>query len=438
VNDVVDGVPSANGVREHGEFGVSTLYRHFGSFENARREAGIDGEVTTGVSDEELLADLRRVDDSLEKTVAAADYDELGNHSPSTLRERFGGMDEARDAAGIDGDPNSRNRISDEELLSDVESVYERLGEPPSENQYKQHGEYSLGTIRRRFPTYTQAREEAGIPNPDKRTAYGRVSDEELIDAIDDLVSKYGRPPTRQEMLEEGRHTTKTYYERFGNWNSALRAAGYDPPHERNKERETYACSNCGETVERLPSDVEDDQENVYCSRECKHEHQSDLYEASSNPNWQGGKETVVCATCGDELSRKPAEVRQKEQFFCDYDCYGDWRSEHVTGDRHARWKGGGEFYYGPNWHTQRRKRLEVDDHECQRCGMTEEESRRTSGRGIEVHHLVSVREFYERSGGNAPDWSALNDLDNLLTLCRSCHRAWEGIPLSPHRVDES
>lgn len=89
------------------------------------------------------------------------------------------------------------------------------------------------------------------------------------------------------------------------------------------------------------------------------------------------------------------------------------------TGEEHWSWNGGSEsVYYGANWAEQRDAARERDDHECQVCGHG------GSDRALDVHHIHPIRTY------DTPEKA--NTLDNLITLCRSCHRRWEGIPLRP------
>lgn len=58
-------------------------------------------------------------------------------------------------------------------------------------------------------------------------------------------------------------------------------------------------------------------------------------------------------------------------------------------------------------WETIRQEILERDDHQCQYCGSEKE--------GLHVHHIDG------NSGG------ASDHFNNLITLCASCHRRFEG-----------
>lgn len=75
---------------------------------------------------------------------------------------------------------------------------------------------------------------------------------------------------------------------------------------------------------------------------------------------------------------------------------------------------------YGPNWQAQRKKVLTRDGYQCRNCGT---EAR--PGNGLHVHHLRPFREFGYVPGENEA-YVRANDLENLITLCPSCHRRAE------------
>lgn len=58
------------------------------------------------------------------------------------------------------------------------------------------------------------------------------------------------------------------------------------------------------------------------------------------------------------------------------------------------------------------------DQARCQRCGITQKEHIDSHGRGLDVHHITPVRQFYDPRDAH--------ELRNLVTLCRSCHRKEE------------
>jgi len=75
---------------------------------------------------------------------------------------------------------------------------------------------------------------------------------------------------------------------------------------------------------------------------------------------------------------------------------------------------------YGPDWPAQRAAALARDGYRCRHCGMPERE-----GHPLEVHHIVPFATFGYIPGVNDLHRLA-NRLENLITLCPSCHRRAE------------
>jgi DEAD/DEAH box helicase domain-containing protein len=75
---------------------------------------------------------------------------------------------------------------------------------------------------------------------------------------------------------------------------------------------------------------------------------------------------------------------------------------------------------YGPSWAGAKRGALARDGRRCRQCG-----ARQREGRSHDVHHLKPFRDFGYVPGENDHDRIA-NDLDNLITLCPSCHQRAE------------
>lgn len=191
-----------------------------------------------------------------------------------------------------------------------------------------------------------------------------------------------------------------------------------------------------------------------------------------THPDWSGGDVDVECAVCGTALTRDRGAYNSSERFFCGEDCRGQWVSENLSGEdspqydrieltcvvcgddfetwpfksgrdycsrdcasegmvgeNNPNYKGSHGDYCGANWQEQREKRLARDGYCCVVCGVKDSEHSETYGEGLHVHHVQPRREFWE---GGEFDYESANELSNLVTLCVSCHRKWEGIPLKP------
>ena len=75
---------------------------------------------------------------------------------------------------------------------------------------------------------------------------------------------------------------------------------------------------------------------------------------------------------------------------------------------------------YGPNWQAQRAQVRDRDRYRCRQCSTPE-----PPGQEHDVHHLIPFRTFGYVAGVNE-NYRQANQLDNLVLLCRSCHRRLE------------
>lgn len=160
-------------------------------------------------------------------------------------------------------------------------------------------------------------------------------------------------------------------------------------------------CEWCGETYSGLPCRVEPKR---FCSPECKDEWSS----GENHPRWT--REEVQCENCGDSQSLPKCRLEEFDKHFCDSECYGEWCIENRKGELNPNWEGGWDPYYGENWYRKRREVRERDDYTCQICGEVEGV--------IDVHHITPIRKFDKPENANT--------MNNLITLCRSCHTAVE------------
>ncbi|MCB2179470.1 HNH endonuclease [bacterium] len=204
-------------------------------------------------------------------------------------------------------------------------------------------------------------------------------------------------------------------------------------------------CARCGQPFESY--DYRSNRVPRYCSRKC------------GQPN-QYSRQTVKCDVCGKEFERKRYHVEMSGERgqFCGFDCYAQWQSENMSGqanpaydpDAHAvyrcnhcgveferaKWVRGGDLKfcsrscfqqyakthfrrrlpnsYGKSWRPAKRRAMDRDHHQCQDCG---------SKKKLVVHHIRPYKTFEQSL--------AAHELDNLVTLCRACHRRRHNQPTS-------
>lgn len=193
-------------------------------------------------------------------------------------------------------------------------------------------------------------------------------------------------------------------------------------------------CPVCGHEFEVTPGRLKNAKYTPVCSRKCLYEgRKQDIIkrevEKPYNVTEEGRKAwreaakkrigklykppvKFVCETCGKEVTIPRGKMCPARKLrFCSPKCASIGNS----GENNASWRGGHEPYYGPNWQRQRRKARKRDNYACQDCGLTEEEA----NKHLDIHHKIPFRFF----NGN---YEKANELSNLVTLCRSCHRKAE------------
>lgn len=175
---------------------------------------------------------------------------------------------------------------------------------------------------------------------------------------------------------------------------------------EAYSKTQTIECDNCGGDVERQPARTEG---MNFCSNKCHGEWLSENALRENARNWDGGLDESACERCGEQFTHREYQTAR----FCSNDCFHAHLSDTAKEDTP---------YYGANWSEQRQRALERDGHQCVICGRDDI---------VDVHHIRPFREYGVENHKQA------NQLTNLVTLCRSHHSEWEGIPLRPEVSDE-
>lgn len=172
-------------------------------------------------------------------------------------------------------------------------------------------------------------------------------------------------------------------------------------------------CKHCSVTFPEYQSRLDDEESRgQFCSTEC--------YEAHHRPE-------VECTWCDETFRADLNRVEEHESVFCSGECEKEWRKVQFSGDTHPQskenysWKrDDGTTRYVSGWDDIRQDALARDNYECQSCGVSNEEYVARHGVGLDVHHITPLSEFDDP----LPDEA--NDLENLVSLCRSCHRMEE------------
>jgi hypothetical protein len=180
--------------------------------------------------------------------------------------------------------------------------------------------------------------------------------------------------------------------------------------------RKQVECAACGESKTVEPAYYEK-YDRFFCDNDC----QGNLLERTGetsgegNARWKPSIE-VVCSNCTNRFEIYPCRLKEKQRFFCDNDCRGEWQSNRFSGDNHPLYEDTTVESYGGEWSRVKGWIQKRDGDVCQLCGRGWEQVTRRPA----VHHIVPVKSF------DSPDEA--HELDDLVQLCGHCHPRMEGL----------
>jgi len=223
LNEEYDRPPTSGEMEQNGDYSVGTFDRAFGSWNDALIAAGFDPHNRSDIPDEELLAELKRLGSELGRTPTAVDMESKGEFGHATYQNSFDSWNDAIREANLT--ENVRSDIPRSELIDEIHSLRNRLDRTPKKREMDQQGQFDSTTYMAEFGTWNEALREAGL-DPIRRSD---IPEPELLSEIERLADNLGRPPTRNEMEEQGAFSGSVYARRFGTWTDALLEAGLDP-----------------------------------------------------------------------------------------------------------------------------------------------------------------------------------------------------------------
>lgn len=148
--------------------------------------------------------------------------------------------------------------IPDEVLIKDLQRVARKLNKKSiTQDEYSAHGQYNASTIVRRFKTWRNSIESAGL---EKHVSLKVVAEEILLEDLRRVASVLQKQSVTREQYDElGHHASNTYEHHFNTWNNALEKAGLQKNLERNI-RDEQLFENLEEvwiTLGRQPKNIE-------------------------------------------------------------------------------------------------------------------------------------------------------------------------------------
>ena len=254
-------------------------------------------EYHRNVSDEELLADIKRVDEELKMNKLTRDaYKNYGRYSPSTIERRFGGWNKVLELCGIE---TIIHQVATSDILKDIKRVAALLNkETISSLEYQQHGTYSRDTCSKRFSSWNDALQQAGL-KPFARVSNQRIDDDAMLKEIERIWIKLGRQPTSSDIKAGiSQYSLHAYAEHFGGWRGALQAF----------MQYIEAKSDDESTDEKPYGNVKDIGEGAVTFKE----NEWPLHKTSRDVNYRlrfkvMHRDNFKCCICGNSPAKDPA-----------------------------------------------------------------------------------------------------------------------------------
>lgn len=173
---------------------------------------------------QELVEELRRVAEDLGHTPTTAEVDEFAGFSVGAYRGAFGDWESALQAIGLE--PRDRANIPEEVLVDDLRTFAEYgpgNTTTPRASEMDAVGPHTSSTYENRFGSWGAALAQAGL---DPRLT---VKTDDLLFELFDLVED-GRPPSIEDVRRNGEYSLAAYRLQWGPWPAPIEAAAFDPP----------------------------------------------------------------------------------------------------------------------------------------------------------------------------------------------------------------
>ncbi|WP_232700840.1 homing endonuclease associated repeat-containing protein [Halobacterium wangiae] len=211
--------PTLQELRDHGEYGASTYYTYFGSWQDALEAAGYEPRPPqTAATKQELLEELQRLANEIGHPPSVSEMNVEGVYWASTYKNHFDSWANALEAAGLDS-TRADLPIGRPRLRAALIELGETLEKRPTFREMEDQGKYDPTTYIREYGSWKEALEAAGFEPPTDLT------EDTLLRDLVELAGELGKQPSQRDMNNHGSHSHTTYVRHFGSWSNAIEAA---------------------------------------------------------------------------------------------------------------------------------------------------------------------------------------------------------------------
>lgn len=264
VAEEVDGTPTLSDMDAFAPCSHSLYNKRFDSWGAALQQAGFEPNVRFDITKEELIEALQEFAEECGRTPSSDMMTDDGPFGANTYLRYFGSWNEALQEAGLTVElPRDIDR---EDLTEEVRRLADELDRTPTQRDMSEHGAYTIDPYIDRWGTWNELLEDLGYEENHRED----ITDEELIEYLEELGDELGFPPTYEGFQDYGDYAAATYQRRFGSWKNAIEKAGFDPEHhlririderdgkyygpnwpeqrQKARDRDGQECQDCGMT----------------------------------------------------------------------------------------------------------------------------------------------------------------------------------------------
>lgn len=194
-------------------------------------------------------------------------------------------------------------------------------------------------------------------------------------------------------------------------------------------------CSYCGKEIKILNCDLKNSdgklKKDFYCNSNCKAKHQHEKLKGSNNPNFKDRTVLVNCDCCGKSFYTKQYKIKNNKNVYCSQECKKEHQKITMLKENNPNYKSDLSEEYRlehriiEGYNTWRREVLERDGYTCQKCGnkdhlathhiknyMTYKEGRTDINNGITLC-VDCHKKFHEKYGNKNNDLNQIKEFLN-------------------------
>ncbi len=396
-----------------------TVVKYFGSVSNLLSAAKID--INKQITKDDLINDFLATHKKLSRIPTAKDIENNCEHAKSTFLRVFGSLDAVISAAGLEK-PEVKDGLSDDELLEDLKRLHAELSHTPTNEDIMIHGKFSPNAYSRNFGSFSNALAKIGLSaaTQTKSNQVCRVCGINTVSMISHVSKDHPEEFKKQEqsvveLYRSGLSSKKICARDDHIFISSTSVARIIKKYTTAEERELLRKQKIETTLKKDYADgkynwVNELNSNRNISSEARQKNSDGLKEAylsGDREPWNKGatKETdprLALAAINTSISMKTlfkaGEIDKK---------IGPESSRWIEdrGKVAKRYRLGLSFNYEERSNIKKRA-----NYCCQHCGISQEQLEE-SNQTLECDHIIAITD------GGLRDWET-----NGQALCPICH----------------